>query len=312
MSGTDATGYQLDDEQRARLRDCLGKAGITPPSREFDRFVRDVEDSISVYLTTKLSATLRENHDALRAVWRPAHEDDPPVGMLRARVNKLPKTALEYINRRALRVIPRLFPGETFENSAFLDWAEKAPGDKLVKALRVLAADGAQIVVGRSRGSGKRSSRRVEPMILGEVRGVGAKKREGGRPNRDAQRELVTNLALDWTSATGNAPERGRSDRTGFGDLVHSVFQWLLPAEQTAGRANYALRQHWSEVEKANSIPSLRNFLSRYRSCLDCKWALNPQESPDEFLCGLLKVSCASARACGQECGPEGNLFELG
>ncbi len=51
------------------------------------------------------------------------------------------------------RVIPRLFPGETFEYGAFLAWAEprahakkggflawaeNADGDKLVKALRVL------------------------------------------------------------------------------------------------------------------------------------------------------------------------------
>jgi hypothetical protein len=155
----------------------------------------------------------------------------------------------------------------------------------------------AQIVVGRSRGCGKRSARHVEPVILGEVRGIGARKRKGGRPGRDAQRELVMNLAFDWTSATDNAPERGRSGRIGFGDLAHSVFQWLLPEEQAAGAASYALRRHWSEVKKAKSVPSLHNFLSRYRSCLDCKRALNPRERPDEFLCGLLNLSCARARA---------------
>lgn len=255
MPGT--TGFQLVDEQRARVRDCLLKADFRLPAAAFEGFVRGIEGSISLFLTIKPSATLGETHDALRGVWLLAHEDDPPVGMLRAFIKSLPKTALDHINRRAPRVIPRLFPGETFENGAFLAWAEKADGDKLVKTARVLAAEGAQIVVGRSRGCGKRSARRVEPMILGEVRGVGAKKRKGGRPSRDAQHELVMNLALDWTSATGNAPERGRSDRTGFGDLAHSVFQWLLPEEQAAGAATYALRRHWSELTKANSVPSL-------------------------------------------------------
>jgi hypothetical protein len=306
-----SSGSRLDDEQRARVRDCLLKADLTLPAAAFEGFVRGIEGSISRFLTVKPSATLGETHDALRGVWFLAREDDPPVGMLRALVKSLPNTALEYINHRAPRVIPRLFREETFENGGFLAWVEKADGDKLVKAVRALAAEGAQIVVGRSRGCGKRSARRVEPRILGEVRGIGARKRKGGRPSRDAQHELVMNLALDWTSATGNAPERGRSDRTGFGDLAHSVFQWLLPEEQAVGAATYALRRHWSEVEKANSVPSLRDFLSRYRSCLDCKWALNPSERPDQFLCRLLNLSCVSARARGRGCGPGGNLFEL-
>jgi hypothetical protein len=203
------TGFRLDDEQCARVRDCLLKADLTLPGAAFERFVRNIEGSISRFLNIVPSATLRETHDALRAVWLLACEDDPEVGVLRARINTLPETALQYINRRAPRVIPRLFPGETFEDVAFLAWAEpethpKNPGflawaenaddDKLVKALRVLGAEGAQIVVGRSRGCGKRSARRVEPMILGEVRGTAAKKSKGGRPSNDARHELVRTL----------------------------------------------------------------------------------------------------------------------
>jgi hypothetical protein len=189
--------------------------------------VRDIESSISRFSTIVPSPTLRETHDALRAVWLLACESDPQVGVLRARINTLPKTALKYINRRAPRVIPRLFPGETFEDGVFLVWAERADGDKLVKALRVLAAEGAQIVEGRSRGSGKRSARRTEPSILGEVRGTGAKGRKGGRTSADARYELVMNLGLDWIRAANQMSEPGRSSEDEFGDHVHSVFQWL-------------------------------------------------------------------------------------
>jgi hypothetical protein len=274
------TGFRLDDEQCARVRDCLLKADLTLPGAAFERFVRNIEGSISRFLNIVPSATLRETHDALRAVWLLAGEDDPEVGVLRARINTLPETALQYINRRAPRVIPRLFPGETFEDVAFLAWAEpethpKNPGflawaenaddDKLVKALRVLGAEGAQIVVGRSRGCGKRSARRVEPMILGEVRGTAAKKSKGGRPSNDARHELVMHLAMDWLQATGQRPGRGRSGETGFGDLVHSVFQWVLPAEDAAHEtAVYELRRYWDAVNKIKATLRLRGFLMRH------------------------------------------------
>ena len=274
------TGFRLDDEQRARVRDCLFKADLTLPGAAFERFVRDIEASISRFLTIVPSATLRQTHDALRAIWLLAHEDDPQVGVLRARINTLPKAALQYIDRRAARVIPRLFPRETFEDGAalvwaepetgakkrgFLAWAENADGDKLVKALRVLTAQGAQIVVGRSRGCGKRSARRVEPMILGQVRGTAAQKSKGGRPSEDAQHELVPHLAIDWLHATGKTPEPGRSGATGFGDLVHSVFQWLLSKEDDGSEAaTYALRRYWDNMRKRKHRQPLGDFRARH------------------------------------------------
>ena len=103
------TGFRLDEEQRARVCDCLLQADLRLPEAALGRLVRDIESSISRFLTIAPSATPRETHDALRALWLLAHEDDSPVGMLRALVKTLPNTAVEYINRRAPRVIPRLF-----------------------------------------------------------------------------------------------------------------------------------------------------------------------------------------------------------
>src|ERR1041384_6479909 len=106
----------------------------------------------------------------------------------------------------------------------FLEWAERAEGQSLVTALRVMTATGAKMVQGRSRGAGKRSSLRQEPQILGVIRGTGAASNHGGRPRNEGHQSLVMRLALAWFTATNESPKPGRSDKSGFGDLVHSVF----------------------------------------------------------------------------------------
>jgi hypothetical protein len=50
-------------------------------------------------------------------------------------------------------------------------------------------------------------------------------------------------LAIDWCRATGQPPDQGRSDATGFGELVHSVFDWLGELGATQ-----ALRRYWRMV----------------------------------------------------------------
>jgi hypothetical protein len=243
--------YRLDDEQRAQVRDCLRRESIRLPSAEFGRFVADVEASVAHFRATRPEGTFRAAHDALRAMWLMAHDDDPPIGQLRARLTDLPPPARESIGRRAPIVLERLgidigsqpfgLPDQAFER---LDaWARTADPGKLIAALRVLTAQGAQIVAGQSRGGGKRSRPRIEPQTMGAVRGAVSAER-GGRPDAaDAakRRELVMHLAIDWARATGTPPKTGRGDQTGFGGLVHAVFGWLnLPD----GTASHALRSY--------------------------------------------------------------------
>ena len=250
--------FRLDEEQRALVRDCLRKPGLALSSAAFDRFVRAIEETIAGFV--KPDATLRETHDELRALWFLAHEDDPQIGVLRARARALSKNGIEYINRRFARVVTRLSPGYSTD-AGFLAWAESADGNDLVRALRVVTAEGGRQVVGRSRGGGKRSGPRLEPVIFGEVRGAGPDKRKGGRPHEDGRHELVMKLGLDWLHATGQISKRGRSSETAFGALVHSVFRWLeIPDEA----ATYALRRYWAEVELGLHRPPLAAFLRRH------------------------------------------------
>jgi hypothetical protein len=163
------------------------------------------------------------------------------------------------IDDRAPIVSERLFPNEP-PITRFQEWAIDADPAKLLRATQVLSANGARLVKGRSRGAGKRSDSRVEPMIMGEVRGAGARDHRGGAPTNDAAFDLVMFLAVDWLLAIGHKPRPGRSDKTGFGDLVHSVFQSLeLPGEV----ATYALRRYWSHVKDAQARSKLEDSARR-------------------------------------------------
>ena len=91
---------------------------------------------------------------------------------------------------------PKLFDSV---DGGFLTWAENADANELVEMIRTLGADGARLV---SRGRGKRSRARLEPVIFGQARGDGGGVNTGGRPSQDARDALVMHLAVDWTIAT--------------------------------------------------------------------------------------------------------------
>ena len=182
----------------------------------------------------------------------------PPHGVPRRLAHPRPHLVDgRQLGRRARAVIPRLFAEETIGDepfdpperlaARFLKWAANADGQKLATAVQVMTSEGGQIVQGRSRGAGKRSRLRAEPIIMGKVRGTGATRHRGGRPRNKGRENLVMHLAMDWLNATGEAPKHGRSDRTGFGDLAYSVFQWLNLPE---GSAPYALRQYRVNLER--------------------------------------------------------------
>jgi hypothetical protein len=210
MAADQETSFCLDDEQRARVTDCLSKAALSLSPDRLEQFIGGIEASIAHFRATPPEASFRDAHDALRALRTLAHEDDPPIGQLKARLAQLAPNARENIGRRAPTVMRRLGfdlgspAGELPEHAfnRFLRWtttpeavhlpapppplpkalAEKLPAlagaeplslPPLVTALRELSSDGARPVDGRSRCGGKRSGRRLEPMIMGEVRGAG-------------------------------------------------------------------------------------------------------------------------------------------
>jgi hypothetical protein len=245
--------FKLNDEHKSIVRDCLEKAEIKSVSSTFDELVNRIEESIKEFRSVKPTATDRETRDALRSVYLLAKDNDPSPGQLLARLQSLPQRVREYLDDRAASLIPKLFPGEVADKG-FLKWAKSAKDDKflprtekLLRAFVSVSSEGAQIVEGRSRGDGKRSRDRLEPAIMGEVKGAKHHRSKGGRPRNDSHLRLIASLAGDWLHATGEMPTSGRSDETGFGNLVHCVFQWLGLVTKEHNAATYALRQYWTE-----------------------------------------------------------------
>jgi hypothetical protein len=235
--------FRLDDEKRARVRDCLAKEGVRLPTDQFKRLMHEIENSIATHLDAEPEGTDRVTDDALAELWTLSHEDDPSVYLLRAGIRALPRRAADYIDRRFPVIFNHLFSTEP-PAGGFQEWAATADAQNLVSATQVLSAEGGQWVAGRSRGGGKRSGPKLEPSIRGQVRGTGSIRR-GGRPERADLQELILQLYGDWLHATEGLPRaEGRGDHTGFGDLVHSVFQWIGESEETA---TYALRRYWED-----------------------------------------------------------------
>jgi hypothetical protein len=281
----------LEEEQRHLVRDCLRKSGLSLVDKNFSDFIAKIELSIAAAISNNEDEpTERKRRDMLRTLWLLADQDDPPVGQIRVRIAGLPNAVMNRIDMRAQHIIPRLEAEWKFRQvslseaqalgrhqpplqqpdlkflkplgtrtawisaGGFREWAITAPADLLLDAIKCVVAQGGKIVKGRSRGAGKRAPGRLEPVIEGIVRGEGSDRSKGGSPRAQSRDQLVMHLALDWLSATGAMPGRGRSDHTGFGDLVHKVFGWAgdLGAsgfDNSHQDASYALRKYWDALD---------------------------------------------------------------
>jgi len=143
-------------------------------------------------------------------------------------------------------VLSKFLPEGT-QTPNFFDWARHAPAAALARVLAAITGEGGEIVRGRSRGNGRRSPPRLEPVILGQVRGKSSA--VGGRSNESEHRvALITYLAADWAGLTGEIPLAGRGPDTPFGWLIYSVFGFLGFEEF---EAEYAMRIFWEELNAA-------------------------------------------------------------
>jgi hypothetical protein len=259
VTNQDSDGFAFDEERRAQVKASLRKDDISLPPEQFDLLVRKVELAILSF-PTATPGTFRSDHDAVRGLWQLCHDDDPSPDQIRARIQNLPKRAIDYLNRRALRVMACLLPPEE-RDIPFPSWAASAEQEKLIEVTRAVTEHGVNVVAGRSRGNGNRSAPRMEPRIMGEMRGAGTRHHHGGRPRHEEQQELIMCLAMDWLRVTDQPPKPGRSDQTGFGDLCHCVFQWLSLPD---GSATQALRQYWDTIKQYQAREPLTAFMKRH------------------------------------------------
>jgi hypothetical protein len=228
---------QLNDDQKLQIEDALSTAGYSLGRQQLTQFVFNIGTSINAHLDAENDGSPEVKKDLAR-LWRLAQEDDPPVGQIRAAIEKLSKGAFEFIDQRLSAGV--FLPGVT----DFRRWARSAEASDLVIAARTLSSYGASWQEGRSRGSGKRSGPRLKPLSVVAQR--------GGRPSNVDKLSLIAFLATDWVSATGKEPKRGRDLAQGFGYLVHAVFGWIDESDQDDDSVHHVLRQYWEAVKEGS------------------------------------------------------------
>ena len=269
MVRNDAECVRLNEVQRVLLRCCLRASGVNVPKDRFEEFVCSVARAMNTFRIdrSQYCMTDRQVYDAIRDLWMLADQADPPIGQIRARIQDLPERVTRQYDHLASQEIPRFYEADlpsrfgdgeqstmpeeeatALRDGRFRAWAQIAKPEALIYAIQTLATTGAVIIPGRSRGNGKRSRSTAEPYIGGYARGSGKAMPSGGRPsNLGFKISLIGNLYQSWERITGTEPAAGRGDRTGFGDLVHSVFQWLGIETE----AEYASRRFWEKFSKA-------------------------------------------------------------
>lgn len=252
---------ELDSEQRAWIATILKSAGVTTKAAT-ETLAAGVASSISAFelqtAALKGELTFRATHDRLRRLWFLVSRRDPPVGLIRRQLNRLPAAVLAKLETRAQRLWPLIF-GVVAPAASGSGWLSRAPADLLIESLPKIIADGRERIPGRRRGQDTWSKPTAEPRILGVVRRQKSTRSSGdpagwppdsaeprvvmgGRPRDDEGVQLIAMLAIDWLQATGEPPPKSRSYRTPFGDLVHQVFDWK-GREDASG----ALRRYWRE-----------------------------------------------------------------
>jgi len=75
MAAEQETPFRLDNEQRARVRDCLRKEALSLPRDRLERLIGGIEASIARFRATPPEGSFRDAHDTLRALRALADED---------------------------------------------------------------------------------------------------------------------------------------------------------------------------------------------------------------------------------------------
>jgi hypothetical protein len=243
--------FLLSDEQRNQVRDCLHIEEMTLEPDAFDGFVAFLECAIREYHHAPRKNTKGSVREELRALNDLASRKNPPVDEIRRHAAELSTEALQHIERHAELILPLMFKGQYYDGS-LRNWAEHVASDAaLIEAVVSLIPDGAKPVPGRNRGKDKRSRDKMSPTILGVTLGAGEEANKKGRPRDDEQLALVRHLADCCERYTGQFPDVQRTDRSGFGSLVHAVFQWCGLSYDAA---MYSLRQYADELQAVYGV----------------------------------------------------------
>jgi hypothetical protein len=255
----------LDDEQRCQVASCLKRVAPALGPDKVNEFISKIEAHMAKFQAQKREdeITYRQQHDDLRELWLLASKPNPQIDRIFALIENLPPPAARALGNLALLSIEGLrkpwaaearrgrkrhLDPEPFFNvlkkEGFQAWARVADPKRLVEVIQVTATNGAVVLH-----DGKQLC--IEPRVMKYARRHSGFANKGGRPRKRYRSfTLIGHLAHHWEKVTGEFPEPGRSDKTAFGELVYSVFDWM-----NAGSPEYALRRWWAEIHRTERLP---------------------------------------------------------
>jgi hypothetical protein len=236
------TSFHLSEDARFSVLLAVRSLGIRNEASTSEALCDRIAESISAYLAEVDDRTALLDWVAqLRPLAQLVLSDAPSIGLIRARVARLPAPLIRQIEARALRLADQV-PACAIVGSDLLGWAKVAPATDLIPLLRLCVVEGGAVLDGRDRPTGRQSAPHFEPIEFGRGRGVKwLPKLEGGRPADNAEVRLIAHLAVDWLESTTVEPEAGRDGNSAFSSLVYSVFGWL----DIEDKAQHSLRQYW-------------------------------------------------------------------
>ena len=133
----------LTDEQRKWVRSNLRRSQPGASPSKVDRLAVAICQSVLAFRAdAQVTRPTRQGHDQLRTLWKLITQADPPIGLIRKRLKCLSAPPRTYIDQRATRLRPDLFPSP----GDFIDWTQRAKAFDLLPIARLVIAEGAQLV----------------------------------------------------------------------------------------------------------------------------------------------------------------------
>ena len=236
------TFFRLSQDDRFAVSLAVGWLGVRNKDTISNALCDRIEASVSTYLAEEPDQADRADWVVqLRSLAQLLLSDAPSIGLIRARVARLPAPLVRQIESRALRLADQV-PACATVGSDLLGWAKLAPATDLIPLLRLCVVEGGAMVHGQDRPTDRQSAPHLEPVVFGRGRAVpGLPKLQGGHPADNAEVRLIAHLAVDWLESTSVEPEAGRDGNSAFSGLVYSVFGWL----DIEDKAQHSLRQYW-------------------------------------------------------------------
>lgn len=250
LSGTRVSrSFSLDEERIAQVRGCFARERVPLSGPALKEVVSGIENAVARWNEETRDVALEQARRLLwKRVFKELDRDSPRGERLREMVARLPDKDCRTISKNASMWLARQFPRTSYKGD-FAAWAPRAPLEELVWTLRTCFAVRSQWNSGRTRANGRRDKGFLEPSFHSS---------SGGRPRRGAA-GLFEELRELWKVTVGAYPTWTRSARTGFGELVHIVFEECgLDFEQ----ALYALRTRFLPDRRMPALASMPVTLS--------------------------------------------------